>query len=154
MHPEVFLNNFLSPHPLVISYICSLLVHVTMPENSGGKEEEMKEKNAKSRPIGRNSRRFIRRPGLYHCAPHSSPTHFSPPPPSRCTLPRCTLHAPVRFPRMPHRCCESASASARFRKLPVCPCLPAPSVGPPDQDVKATLFALHHPNRRSCPPSA
>jgi hypothetical protein len=51
MHRVVFLNIFLSPYPLVIVNSYSLLVHATIPENSGVTEEEMKEKNAKSRPF-------------------------------------------------------------------------------------------------------
>jgi hypothetical protein len=57
MDRQPFLISFPSSYPLVISYIHSQHVHVTIPKNSGGKEEEMKEKNAKSTPIGRNSRR-------------------------------------------------------------------------------------------------
>ena len=51
MDRQPFLISFPSSYPLVISYIHSQHVHVTIPKNSGGKEEEMKEKNAKSRPI-------------------------------------------------------------------------------------------------------
>jgi hypothetical protein len=38
-------NIFLSLYPLVIVNSYSLLVHATIPENSGVTEEEMKEKN-------------------------------------------------------------------------------------------------------------
>jgi hypothetical protein len=51
MDRQPFLISFPSSYPSVISYIHSQNVHITIPKNSGGKEEEMKEKNAKSRPI-------------------------------------------------------------------------------------------------------
>jgi hypothetical protein len=51
MHRQPFLISFPSSYPLVISYIHSQHVHITIPKNSGGKGEEMKEKSAKSRPI-------------------------------------------------------------------------------------------------------
>jgi hypothetical protein len=55
MDRQSFLISFPSSYPLVISYTHSEHVHIAIPKNSGRKEEEMKEQNAKSRPIGCNS---------------------------------------------------------------------------------------------------
>ena len=44
-------SQYLPQAVLVIMYNCSLLVHVSIPENPGGKEEERKKISVKSRPI-------------------------------------------------------------------------------------------------------
>jgi hypothetical protein len=46
---SVTLNIFLLSNLLEILHSCSLLVSVSMPENSGSKEEEREQENRKSR---------------------------------------------------------------------------------------------------------